>query len=479
MKKIYLLLSILLLSILLCFGFVLRSEVHASGPKILQENTYLTFQSTSSFTLSVYDNTKHWDGTLYYSTDTITWNVWDGTTILSSVNNKLYLRGTGNTRITGSSDNYRWVLAGSNIECIGNIENLLDYETVALGNHPTMTIYCYRYMFKDCTGLTTAPSLPATTLADYCYYAMFFNCISLTTVPSLPATTLADYCYSYMFSSCTALKVSTTQTESYQYTWRIPTSGMGTTATSWNTDMLKNTGGTFKGNPTIDTTYYVENPPVSGSGFNITFEENGGSTISDIEEAIELPSELPIPTKSGYTFLGWYYDSDFTNEAFAGDPLSGDVVLYAKWVLNTYTIIFEENGGSTISDIEEAIELPSELPIPTKSGYTFLGWYYDSDFTNEAFAGDLLTGDVTLYAMWGEKNKMTDITILIIGLIIFIIANILGFIYKNNLLTALSGLLWLLPIFLVDNAIIKIFSIIIMLITFLFSFKERDDYYYD
>lgn len=78
---------------------------------------------------------------------------------------------------------------------------------------------------------------------------------------------------------------------------------------------------------------------------------------------------------------------------------------------------------------------------------------------------------------WGEKNKMTDITYLIIGLIIFILANVLGFIYKNNLLTALSGLLWLLPIFLVDNIFIKIFSIIIMIITFLFSFKERGDYY--
>lgn len=78
---------------------------------------------------------------------------------------------------------------------------------------------------------------------------------------------------------------------------------------------------------------------------------------------------------------------------------------------------------------------------------------------------------------WGEKNKMTDITFLVIGLIIFIIANVLGFIYKNNLLTALSGLLWLLPIFLVDNVFIKIFSVIIMLITFIFSFKERSDYY--
>ena len=159
-----------------------------------------------------------------------------------------------------------------------------------------------------------------------------------------------------------------------------------------------------------------------------------------------------------------------------------DVILFYWEDLNAptgYTITFNSNGGSSVTSISDVTELPDTLPIPTKENHTFLGWYYDSDFTNEAFAGDPLTGDVTLYAKWGEKNKMTDITILIIGLIIFIIANILGFIFKNNLLTALSGLLWLLPIFLVDNAIIKIFSIIIMLITFLFSFKERDDYYYD
>jgi len=179
----------LLLSILLCLGFALSPEVHASGPKILQENTYLTFQSTSNFTLNVYDNTKHWDGTLYYSTDTTTWNVWSGTTSLSSVGNKLYLRGTGNTKITGTSSDYKWVLTGSNVECIGNIENLLDWETVALSNHPTMAAHCYRYMFSDCTSLTTAPSLPATTLTDYCYYYMFKGCTSLTTAPQLPATT--------------------------------------------------------------------------------------------------------------------------------------------------------------------------------------------------------------------------------------------------------------------------------------------------
>ena len=108
----------------------------------LQVKPYLTFKSPSSFTLAVNDTTKHWDGTLEYSTDASTWSTWDGTTTLSSTtsgsSNVLYLRGTGNTRITGSSSNYKWVLNGNNIKCSGNIENLLDYATVTSGNHPTM-----------------------------------------------------------------------------------------------------------------------------------------------------------------------------------------------------------------------------------------------------------------------------------------------------------------------------------------------------
>jgi hypothetical protein len=353
---------------------------------------YLTFQSDSSFTLKVYDNTKHWNGTLYYSTDLETWHEWNGTTISSNVNNKLYLRGKGNTVITGNNQDYRWVLEGSNIECVGNIENLLDWEAVASGDHPSMASYCYAHLFRDCAALVSAPVLPATTLANYCYQRMFSgctslasalalpattlanycyeymfygctalvsapvlpattlasscysgmfsgctnltsapalpattlasncyrnmfrNCTSLTSAPALPATTLADHCYAYMlwgctalasapvlpattlanycyqymfygctaltsapvlpattlaeycyrgmFQGCTSLKISSTQTETYQYEWRIPTSGTGTTAFNWNTDMFSGTGGTFTGNPSINTAYYVENPPV-------------------------------------------------------------------------------------------------------------------------------------------------------------------------------------------------------------------------
>ncbi len=175
----------------------------------LQVKPYLTFKSPSSFTLNVQDTTKHWDGTLEYSTDTSTWSTWDGTTTLSSAisgsNNVLYLRGTGNTVIAGSSSNYRWVFTGTDIKCIGNIENLLDYATVVSGAHPTMASYCYQNMFKNCASLTQAPSLPATTLADSCYFSMFYGCTSLTKAPALPATTLMVGCYLQMFSGCTAL----------------------------------------------------------------------------------------------------------------------------------------------------------------------------------------------------------------------------------------------------------------------------------
>ena len=176
---------------------------------ILQVKSYLTFNSPSSFTLKVNDTTKHWNGTLEYSTDTSNWSTWDGTTTLSSAtsgsDNVLYLRGTGNTVITGNNNSYKWVLTGSDIACTGNIENLLDYATVESGNHPTMANYCYQYMFRDCTSLTRAPALSATTLSTYCYSNMFQGCTGLTQAPALPATTLADDCYNDMFYGCSSL----------------------------------------------------------------------------------------------------------------------------------------------------------------------------------------------------------------------------------------------------------------------------------
>ena len=88
------------------------------------------------------------------------------------------------------------------VACIGDIRTLQDwrnYNIVETNN----ARFCY--LFLNCSALTSAPELPATTLADNCYFGMFSGCTSFTAAPKLPATTLADNCYSGMFLGCTSL----------------------------------------------------------------------------------------------------------------------------------------------------------------------------------------------------------------------------------------------------------------------------------
>ena len=89
-----------------------------------------------------------------------------------------------------------------------------DYEpATTIRNHPTkdivlpattLTYNCYDGLFADCQGITRAPQLPATTLADWCY-CMMFSGTGITEAPALPATTLTNACYSDMFMNCTSL----------------------------------------------------------------------------------------------------------------------------------------------------------------------------------------------------------------------------------------------------------------------------------
>ena len=209
------------------------------------------------YTSSTHTFGKNWDGVLEYSTDKTTWTEWDGATIISSSNTgKIYFRGINNTYFTDISN----LLVGSfmtsgnaQLEIIGNIENLLDYQAVANGQHPVMSDYCfyslfygepivrvsrdllpatilsqacYGYMFNSCAYLEHIPALPAPTVTAECYAGMFWGCTYLETLPALPATTLADNCYTEMFNGCASLYVSDTQTAEAQYEWRIPANGV-------------------------------------------------------------------------------------------------------------------------------------------------------------------------------------------------------------------------------------------------------------
>ena len=195
-------------------------------------DTALEFSSANPFSISA---PKNWDGKLEY-TNGSGWKMWDGSAIASGEienNHYIYLRGTGNSKITGTtSSSVKWSIIGTNIACNGDIDLLLDYSTVKNGNRPALASYCYSNMFQGCTSLTAAPSLPATTLANNCYNSMFYL--------------------------CTKIKLSTTASGTYTKSYRIPQNGTGTTASGALVYMFGNTGGTFNGAPKINTTYYLD-----------------------------------------------------------------------------------------------------------------------------------------------------------------------------------------------------------------------------
>ena len=151
----------------------------------------------------------------------------------------------------------------------------------------TLANSCYSNMFKSCTSLTTAPMLPATTLADGCYGHMFNSCRSLTTAPELPATTLVSGCYAYMFYGCSNLNYikamfTTTPSTTYTYNW---VSGVTSTGTFVKSPSATWTTTGVNGVPAGWTIEYEETPIVPTTSFTttnyVTFEsKEDGSKIT-------------------------------------------------------------------------------------------------------------------------------------------------------------------------------------------------------
>ena len=138
---------------------------------------------------------------LYYSRDKVMWVQWDYSPItLANVGDKLYIYGNNPSGICIDVNNY------STFQITGSVAASGDATTLITQNGTqTLTSSTFHALFKGCTALTSAPSLPATTLAPGCYSLMFFGCTSLTEAPALPATTLQDGCYDGMFYGCTRL----------------------------------------------------------------------------------------------------------------------------------------------------------------------------------------------------------------------------------------------------------------------------------
>lgn len=156
--------------------------------------------------------------------------------------------------------------------------------------------------------------------------------------------------------------------------------------------------------------------------YTVTYDLNGGTGTVPTNRpeksgtTITLASSTGL-TKDGFTFDGWLCSVNSTKYAAGASytMTAANTTFTAQWVAaESYSITYDCDGAESgcPANVAAATNLPNPLPsAPTKSGYTFGGWYTDSEKTVAAVAGATLTANTTLYAKWTEEVASSCITI--------------------------------------------------------------------
>ena len=160
--------------------------------------------------------------------------------------------------------------------------------------------------------------------------------------------------------------------------------------------------------------------------YEVKYDANGGGNTPASQtktEDVTLILTSTIPTRYGYTFRGWAINQTATTADYqSGGSYTANesVTLYAVWEINTYTVSFDANGGTNAPNSQKKTHgqnLILTVAIPTRPNHVFLGWATDSTAKSVAYApGATYTAeeDVTLYAVWQERNydfSVSDLTV--------------------------------------------------------------------
>lgn len=218
-------------------------------------------------------------------------------------------------------------------------------------------------------------------------------------------------------------KSNTEHVHSYASTWSYDETYHWHAATCEHKNLVSDKEEhTFSGNRCTVCGYERENLDVPQE-YSVIFDANNGSFEDGnmIEITVEGGSEITEPEeepyRKGYTFTGWSLSDEGTVLwDFETDKVSENITLYAVWVQNV-SVVFDANGGKfkdgeskytvelTVGDVVTAPESPENF------GYTFNGWYKDSELTEAwDFENDTVTEDTTIYAGWLADIKEHDVT---------------------------------------------------------------------
>jgi len=139
--------------------------------------------------------------------------------------------------------------------------------------------------------------------------------------------------------------------------------------------------------------------------YTIEFDVNGGEDLVDYEytdgDLLEMPAD---PTREGYEFIGWYYDKALSEGFSLKEGITRDLILYAKWEINEYTVTIDYNNGDTLTlDVEygSTIDMPQD---PEKARSVFDGWFEDNTFVTEFDFDSPIVVDTSIVAKWIEDD---------------------------------------------------------------------------
>jgi len=136
-----------------------------------------------------------------------------------------------------------------------------------------------------------------------------------------------------------------------------------------------NLGGSTQ-NVTISNVQLVHIAELTPTKVTLTLNSQGGSAVTPIEvNPGTAIGTLPTPTRTGYTFGGWFSAQTGGTQYTATSTLSANATAYARWTATSYTITYDSNGGSAVPNGTYTIESPAvTLPTATRTGYNFAGW---------------------------------------------------------------------------------------------------------
>ena len=150
-------------------------------------------------------------------------------------------------------------------------------------------------------------------------------------------------------------------------------------------------------------TLYPDWTEIPLGNFAVTFVSMDGSAVeSQNVEENSCATKPKDPTRTGYTFGGWYTSSDFVGNAYDfATPVTADITLYAKWTINTYTISYSSDYGTApaTKTVEWGTKLSDDdLAGITAEGKVFKGWKIGDN--TYATTGTTVTDNITLTADW-------------------------------------------------------------------------------